>query len=287
MTTRRLQACGPLLLTLFASATPASEPAADLPGRVRAVFAAKCGECHSPDLPKPKGHFGYLTDLERVAANPDVVVPGKPEESQLWELIEEGKMPPRTAKAGALSAAEKSLIHDWIADGAPASTMPLDVQPVEQPAAPPSEPPPFHTRLLSWLGKQHVRLIHYPIALLTAAALAEAWRALRRRREPWAPVRFGVLLGAATAVAAAGAGWLFADAAGFGWSEPRQLLWHRVLGTAAAAWSVGVAVLSERDARLGATGWPFRAALWAGAALVGAAAHLGGGLVYGEDFFAW
>ncbi len=288
MMTRRLRAAGPLALLLCAVAAPAQEPPADLPAHVRAVFAAKCSQCHGPDLPKPKGKFGYVTDLQRLAGNPELVVPSKPEESHLWELVEEGKMPPRSAKAGPLSAAEKALIHDWIATGAPASAAipsapaaPLDRVPPESP------PPSLLMRLLSWLGKQHVRIIHYPIALLTAAAAAEAWLAVRGRRQPWPPVRFGVLLGAATAVCAAGLGWLLADVTGYGQHSPQLLLLHRTLGTTAAGWSIGVAVLSERDARRGVRGWTFRVALWAGAALVVSAAHFGGSLVYGEDFFAW
>jgi mono/diheme cytochrome c family protein len=281
MLTTPLRAVASLGLMLFAAT--AAEPA-DLPSRVSAVFAAKCGDCHGPDVAKPKGHFGYVTDLGRVAANPEVVVPGKPEESKLWELVDAGKMPPRSARAGPLSAVEKSLIHDWIANGAPAATKSPDAESAAPPAPP---PPPWPTRLLAWVGKQHVRLVHYPIALLTLAALAEVWLAIRRRREPWPPVRFGVLAGAATALITAGLGWLFADVAGYGQAEPQLLLRHRVLGTAAAAWCLGVAVLSERDARRGARGWAFRLALWAGAALVGAAAHYGGIMVYGGDFFAW
>ncbi len=284
MMTSPLPAAGSLLAVLIAAAAPAAEPAADLPARVRAVFTAKCGECHGPDVAKPKGRFGYVTDLGRVAANPEMVVPGKPEESKLWELVDEGKMPPRSAKAGPLSAAEKSLIHTWIALGAPASTMPPDVEP----AAPPAPAPlSLRTRLLSYVGKQHVRVIHFPIALLTAAALAEVWLVLRRRRDPLPAVRFGVLAGAATAVVAVGLGWLFADVAGYGQGDAQILLWHRVLGTGAGAWSVWLVLLSERDVRRRARGWPFRVALWLGAALVGLAAHFGGLMAYGNDFFDW
>src|SRR5262249_4598145 len=72
----------------------------DLGGEVKMVFQAKCVQCHGPQLPKPKGKFGYVLDLKRVAANPDLVVPGKPEESQLWDLIDNGEMPAENAKAG-------------------------------------------------------------------------------------------------------------------------------------------------------------------------------------------
>jgi hypothetical protein len=141
--------------------------------------------------------------------------------------------------------------------------------------------------MLRWLGKWHILVIHFPIALLTAAAAAEAWSAWRRLRTPWPPVRFCVLLGAAGAVAAAALGWLHADVGGAGHAARQLLALHRWLGTAAAALSLGVVALSEWDVRCGKRSWLFRAALWAGAVLVGAAAHLGGSLVHGEDFFAW
>src|SRR5579885_1054189 len=115
----------PLTWTLLAAWTAVAGPASaadDLPGRVRAVFADKCASCHGPDLPKPKGKFGYVTDLARLAANRKLVVPSKPDESHLWELVEDGEMPPEDSRVGALTVAEMGLIRDWIASGAPADT---------------------------------------------------------------------------------------------------------------------------------------------------------------------
>jgi hypothetical protein len=31
-----------------------------------------------PDVPRPPKGFGYVLDLARVAANPEMIVPGKP-----------------------------------------------------------------------------------------------------------------------------------------------------------------------------------------------------------------
>src|SRR5262249_14287899 len=61
---------------------------------VRAVFACKCAACHGSDLPKPKGRFGYVLDLRKVAKNPEMVIPFKPEESELWQLVRSNEMPP-------------------------------------------------------------------------------------------------------------------------------------------------------------------------------------------------
>src|SRR5205807_10514277 len=67
---------------------------------------------------------------------------------------------------------------------------------------------PFDQHLLLWLGKFHVSVIHFPIALLLAAAVGEFWSLWRRLPIPSAAVRFCVLLGAAAAVPAAALGWL-------------------------------------------------------------------------------
>ena len=48
----------------------------------RRVFAATCASCHGPDLAKPKGRFGYVLDLQRIASNPEIVIPGRPDESE-------------------------------------------------------------------------------------------------------------------------------------------------------------------------------------------------------------
>jgi mono/diheme cytochrome c family protein len=49
----------------FAAAQPGPR---DLATEVKAVFQAKCSECHGPQVPKPKGNFGYVLDLKKLAA---------------------------------------------------------------------------------------------------------------------------------------------------------------------------------------------------------------------------
>ncbi len=100
-------------------ATAAGDEPRDLATEVRRVFAAKCAGCHGADLARPKGRFGYVLDLARVAANPEMVVPSRPAESELWVLVERGEMPPADARTGALTAQQKEVIRAWIAAGAP------------------------------------------------------------------------------------------------------------------------------------------------------------------------
>lgn len=94
--------------------------AANLASTVRNIFSAKCTECHGSDLPRPKGKFGYVLDLERLAGNPHLVVPFKPDESKLWKRVRDEEMPPAYATAGSLTDEEKAAIRMWIESGSPA-----------------------------------------------------------------------------------------------------------------------------------------------------------------------
>jgi uncharacterized membrane protein len=262
------------------AARPGAALAGDLAAEVRTVFAARCTACHGPELPKPKGRFGYVLDLARVAGNREMVVPGAPEESELWELVRRGEMPPDDSSTGPLTAGQKEVIRAWIAAGAlaPASDGAATVSP---PDAAPSGGTAL-TRTLRRLGRFHVVLVHFPIALLIAAAAGEAWSVRCGRTTPAPAVHFCVMLGAAGAVAAAGLGWL--DAWGGGGAGQSALEPHRWLGTTAAGWALVTASLAAWDERRGVRSRWFRAALLLAALLVGAAGHFGGVLVHGADF---
>jgi len=88
---------------------------------VRGIFQAKCAGCHGPDLPRPRGRFGYVLDLKRLAADPEKIVPGRPAESELWALVEHNEMPPPDAPRGPLTPSEKETIRAWIETGVPDS----------------------------------------------------------------------------------------------------------------------------------------------------------------------
>jgi uncharacterized membrane protein len=250
-------------------------------------------ECHGASLPRPKGKFGYAADLKRVAGNPQLVVPFQPDESKLWELIRDNEMPPEGAKAGPLTGEQKDVIRAWIESGTPTAL------PVPVPQALPSAMPtgtdvatealvrPFSEHLLGWVGKFHVLVVHFPIALLVVAAAGELWSWWRGFRVPDPAVRFCVLFGAMGAVAGAALGWLHAAFSGYAASSSQALTLHRWIGTVAGVLAVGVALLSEVDARRGVRSPLFRIMLFLCALLVSAAGHLGGTLVYGESYFNW
>ncbi|MDB5309019.1 MAG: hypothetical protein JWO38_3221 [Gemmataceae bacterium] len=268
----------------------AAPSGAELGAQVRGVFAAKCAACHGPDLPKPKGRFGYVLDLRRVAGNPEMVIPSRPDESELWTLIRRDEMPPADSPHGPLTRAEKDLVRAWIAAGAPDAgpAAPGDSQPSAQLEASPDAPAGAAVlpRGLRWLGKFHLLVLHFPIALVVVAGIAELLSARKPGRVPSESVRFCLWLAAIGAVPTAALGWLYA-AAGNGAGSPQLLTIHRWLGTTTALWIVATAVCAERDVRRGARSRRTRLMLAAGVLLTGATAHLGGLLDRGIDFFDW
>ncbi|HWY85960.1 MAG TPA: hypothetical protein VNX28_04505 [Gemmataceae bacterium] len=260
-----------------------------LPARVRSIFLAKCSECHGRGLSRPRAAL-YLHELGQLAANREWVVPHDPEKSYVWTLIRDDDMPAKGAKAGPLNAQEKEIVHAWIAAGAPVP---------QSSAVPPPEstgsvnsvaellPSSPATRFFAWFGRFHILVIHFPIALLAAAALAEVGAAWRGSWVPAPVVRFCVLLGAAGALAAVALGWLHADVGGFGGTSTSILALHRWLGTTAGLWAATIALMSERDSWRRRRSTLFRVVLLTGTCLVAATAHFGGLMVHGSGFFDW
>jgi uncharacterized membrane protein/mono/diheme cytochrome c family protein len=242
-------------------------PERDIGDEVRGVFATRCAACHGPDLEKPKGRFGYVLDLRRVAENPEMVIPGRPTESELWVLVQRDEMPPADSPHGALTPTQKEVIREWIAAGAP------DVSPRAS-----------ADRLLRWLGKFHLLLLHFPIALVVAAGFGEIRSIWQRNPLPSESVRFCLLLGALAAIPTAGLGWLHA-ADGNGLGSSQLLTAHRWLGTTAAGLLVITAFCVERDARRGVRSRAAWLMMTSGIIVTALTAHFGGLLDRGGDFF--
>jgi mono/diheme cytochrome c family protein len=262
----------------------AEPPARDLGAEVRGVFAAKCAGCHGPDLPKPKGRFGYVLNLRRVAENPEMVIPGRPDESELWALVRHGDMPPADSPGGLLTAAERETIREWIAAGAPAAV--IDPASASGPIGAGSQVESTTSRTVRWLGKFHLLLLHFPIALLLAAGVGEVMATRRGSRLPSPAVQFCLSLAAVAVVPVAALGWLHA-AVGNGVTSPQLLTLHRWLGTFTGVWVIGTALGARWDARRGMRSRSVRAALVVGILLVVVTAHLGGLMAHGRDFFDW
>lgn len=145
-------------------------------------------------------------------------------------------------------------------------------------------------RLVRFLGEFHVVAIHFPIALVLAALLAELLFVITGRTMFSGAAHYSVLLGAAGAIVAVALGLAAAEFEHFPADMARVLSIHRWLGIAGGVTMVlagGFSVLS----RCGKCGpgfvWPFRVLLLLSAGLVGVAGHFGAILVHGFEHFQW
>jgi uncharacterized membrane protein len=136
---------------------------------------------------------------------------------------------------------------------------------------------------MAFIGKFHPLLVHFPIALVLAAAAAELV-VIATTRQTWrtvavANIRAGAAFGVVTAIT----GWLLGSST-LAEAGP-ALEWHRWVGMACAAGAIGAAllswrlhVLSQRSALV------YRLTLFVTAFLVAITGHLGGTLVWGAGF---
>jgi uncharacterized membrane protein len=152
------------------------------------------------------------------------------------------------------------------------------------PAPGPARPRPWWGWLL--LGRLHPIVVHFPIALLTAAAVVEAWHALRRRPVPSEAGTYCLGFGVAGAMAAVCLGTLNAAHQVMTGDAATALERHQVMGwisTMAAMAALGAGQLARRRGQFRGMA-VYVGLLLATGAVVGATGHLGGGLVYGEDY---
>jgi tRNA A-37 threonylcarbamoyl transferase component Bud32/mono/diheme cytochrome c family protein len=101
-----------------AEPAPPVVPYSALASQVRAIFQERCYECHKYNV--AKGGIKILHHRLLVTVR-KVVLPGRPDESELFQLLleedEEQRMPPGPAPP--LSAKEIKTIREWIREGAP------------------------------------------------------------------------------------------------------------------------------------------------------------------------
>jgi len=83
---------------------------------VRPIFKAYCLDCHGGDgTPKAKLDLRLKRFAESGGESGPAIVPGKPEESYLFERLQSGEMPPGEKK---VPAEKLALVERWIAQGA-------------------------------------------------------------------------------------------------------------------------------------------------------------------------
>ncbi len=268
----------------LALAAPAKPPSKGeklrLAGEVYRIFEAKCADCHGAHLPKPKGKFGHVLDLKRIAANSDYVVRGEPVKSELFLMVKNDEMPGEDADVPPLTPEEKRTVEAWVLAGAP-HELPAGFFPAS--AGPEKKAEPnvtFVRRLMNWLGKFHPLSTHFPVALLMAAVMAEGLAWGLKRDEWMLLVRFLVVIGAISSVPTTVLGWM-ADFPLLGGSELATIYrFHQVLGTATTAWALvcaGLVCIAECEEGSVARR-RFRGALLLGALLIAVVGFLGGAL---------
>lgn len=113
-----------LALCLFSLLHTSHARAGDAPDFDRVVapiLVEHCLDCHSG--PRPKGNLDLSTakTAQRGGKRGPAVVPGKPDDSLLWERVAADRMPPKHP----LDKAKKEILRRWLAAGA-AWSKPLD-----------------------------------------------------------------------------------------------------------------------------------------------------------------
>jgi serine/threonine-protein kinase len=110
--TALLLAAGGLLPVARAQAAPPAELAA----RAEDVLRKQCFSCHGGEQ-RVRGDLRILDHALLLNKKRKIVVPGSPDDSDLIQQIESGAMPPgRRAK---VSPADRTVLRDWVAAGAP------------------------------------------------------------------------------------------------------------------------------------------------------------------------
>jgi Protein of unknown function (DUF1553)/Protein of unknown function (DUF1549)/Planctomycete cytochrome C len=93
-----------------------SQDASSLEHEILPLLKARCQKCHGPVKPKGKLNLSSARSLVRGGKSGPVIVPGKLDESLIWDQVADDDMPPRPDEP--LSAGEKATIRRWIEKGA-------------------------------------------------------------------------------------------------------------------------------------------------------------------------
>jgi uncharacterized membrane protein/cytochrome c5 len=279
-------AADPVAETVATSPDPQTTPPADQSASAHRIFRALCLKCHDTD-----GTGEIVRDtMPKVPDFTDAAWHATRSDADLSHSILEGKgksMPPGRGK---LSEEQARGLVDYVRAFAPTAGMSGDAE-REGPALYQPEPAVqsgrFFEKLIPWLGRFHPASVHFPIALLMAAAAAEFLRLATGKPAFDAISRFCIWFGTLTAVAAGVLGWFLAR---FRLTdESSVMMTHRWLGTATVVCACLVLVLSELGRRPDRrrTRICLRVALLGVAVLVSVTGFLGGAVVFGLDHYNW
>ena len=91
--------------------------------RIAPILAQRCLGCHAAAAQKGGLDLSSAVGTRTGGDSGPAAVPGKPEDSLLWMRVAADEMPPKHP----LSAEEKALLRQWIADGAHWGSDPIDL----------------------------------------------------------------------------------------------------------------------------------------------------------------
>ncbi len=113
-----------LLLNRLPESVQADAPKGklDFDRDVAPLLASKCLECHSGAGPEGGLDLTQQTRMLKGGETGPAVVPGKLDDSPLWQRVRDEEMPPEHP----LSADEKQILRDWISGGAVWGNGPID-----------------------------------------------------------------------------------------------------------------------------------------------------------------
>ncbi len=103
-----------IALSRAAIGMAADADAPDFDRDIRPLLTSRCVKCHGPLKQAGKLNLSGPGGIVRGGENGAILVPGRPSESRLWQLVERDEMP----EGDPLSAEEKALLKGWIAAGA-------------------------------------------------------------------------------------------------------------------------------------------------------------------------
>lgn len=232
---------------------------------VQPIFVEHCNECHANGRRKGGLSIASLHEFLEGGNEGIVLIPGDIAKSALipairWEAHdEELNMPPKKR----MSDAEIATLTKWVDMGAP-WPMSDSAVPVASAQSVKAKPP--------FIGRLHPVIVHFPIACLLLAVLAESLVVMRGTT--WRPVTaFLLIIGTTAALAAVISGtWLAQD-------MTAAVQRHQILGWVTLIGATATCALWFTSRR-----WPFRVALLATGLAAGLTGHLGGDLVYGAGW---
>jgi mono/diheme cytochrome c family protein/uncharacterized membrane protein len=263
-----------------------SPPTADRSRNIRELFHKHCEKCHGAD-----GRGEEARDrLPEIPDFTDASWQARRADAKLLASILDGKgseMPPHRGKideaqARGLVAYVRTFARTTGKSGQADQEGPArDEQAEDVPTG------RFFEKLIRWLGRFHPAAVHFPIALLTAAAVAELLRMATGKPAFDAIARYCVWFGVLTALVAGTLGWFMGR---FRLTDASWVMMtHRWLGTSTVVCAGLALVLSELSRRPDRrrTRMVFRIAVLALAVLVSVTGFFGGAVAYGLDHYAW